>query len=415
MFIEFNVENFRSIKDEITLSMISTSDKSLEGNLIQTKMLKKDCLVRSAVLYGANASGKTNVLLALDFLKKLVLNSHNHQKGNKIIFTPFRLDERCLSKPTRFRIVYIHDDVKYVYSVSFTDEKIIDESLYHYPERRRALIFNRKNTNRFHFTVDKKVQNFLKKRTPDNVLYLSRATQLDYEKTMNAFSWFEEKLQVVGPTDHPDLVTITLDLLHDENMKQIILRALVEADVGIDDITAKIQEIPLENLPGDFQIPFERVIGGKRATLVGVEGVQVHTHHKNVLFNIVEESEGTIRLFSLLGVWINALINGQVLVIDELDTKLHHFLNIFLINLFNDATQNANNAQLLFTTHNTNLLDLNLFRRDQIWFTEKNPEYGNTDLYSLVEFSPRKDKNIQKGYLAGRYGALPFIETNKVF
>jgi AAA15 family ATPase/GTPase len=132
-------------------------------------------------------------------------------------------------------------------------------------------------------------------------------------------------------------------------------------------------------------------------------------------FDFEEESEGTQRLFSLIGLWIDSLNNGRVLVVDELDTKLHHLLNVFLIKLFNDSTQNKNNAQLIFTTHNTNLLDQDIFRRDQIWFTEKNPSKGSTDLYSLIEFSPRKDKDIQKGYLTGRYGAIPFISDDRIF
>ena len=138
--------------------------------------------------------------------------------------------------------------------------------------------------------------------------------------------------------------------------------------------------------------------------------------HKGIAFDFYsEESEGTKRMFSLIGHWIDALRNGKILVIDELDTKLHHLLNVFLINLFHDPTQNKNNAQLIFTTHNINLLDQDIFRRDQIWFTEKDGETGASDLYSLVEYSPRKDKDIQKGYLAGKYGALPFIKDNRIF
>lgn len=124
--------------------------------------------------------------------------------------------------------------------------------------------------------------------------------------------------------------------------------------------------------------------------------------------------KGRKEFFSLIGPWIDALNKGSVLVVDELDTKLHHLLNVFLINLFHDPEQNKNNAQLIFTTHNTNLLNLELFRRDQIWFTAKKPKVGSTDFYSLIEFSPRKDKNIQMGYLDGRYGAIPFISGEKV-
>ena len=138
--------------------------------------------------------------------------------------------------------------------------------------------------------------------------------------------------------------------------------------------------------------------------------------HKNVSFDLWEESDGTQRMFSLIGPWIDALKNGRVLVVDEIDTKLHPKLNEFLIKLFHDETQNKKNAQLIITTHNTNLLDIqDIFRRDQIWFTEKNNKTGATDLYSLVEFSPRKDKNIERGYLAGKYGAIPYIGDYRIF
>jgi len=154
-----------------------------------------------------------------------------------------------------------------------------------------------------------------------------------------------------------------------------------------------------------------------------IEEFRVTTFHKaqtrsgketKVPFQLGEESEGTRRIFILMGLWLDALENGRVLIVDELDVKLHILLNAFLVRLFHDTTQNRNCAQLIFATHNTNLLDQDLFRRDQIWFTERNPNTGSSDLFSIVEFSPRKDKDLQKGYLAGRYGALPFIQGQKV-
>ena len=128
-----------------------------------------------------------------------------------------------------------------------------------------------------------------------------------------------------------------------------------------------------------------------------------------------EESDGTQRLFQLIGPWIDSLLNGKILLVDELDTKLHHLLSILLINLFHDPSQNKSNAQLIFTTHDLNLLDRSLFRRDQIWFTEKVPETQNTELYSLVEYKPRNDTNYLNGYLSGRYGGIPYIKSSKVF
>ncbi|MBW2988799.1 ATP-binding protein [Candidatus Woesearchaeota archaeon] len=411
MLIEFIVENFRSIKERVTLSLVASPDKSLDNNLIEQKALSKDKLLKSALIYGANASGKTNLLLALNFLQALVMKSHTHQKGSKIRFNPFKMEKGCLKKPTKFEIVFIKNGTKYIYGLSFDEEKIINEYLYYYPENRKALIFERSNTNKYKFTIDKKLQDFLSEKTPENVLYLSRSIQLNYKRTAGAFDWFKDNLRVIGPTEslQPDY---TASLLKDPKLKKTILRALLEADVGIDDVSATVKKISADDLPSDIPDEIKSIIISSKFK---GEEVKIRTSHKNTPFEFNEESDGTRRIFSLIGPWIDALKNGRILVVDELDTKLHHLLNVFLINLFHNTTQNKSNAQLIFTTHNVNLLDQEIFRRDQVWFTEKKSEFGDTDLYSLVEFSPRKDKNIQKGYLAGRYGAIPFIKEGSIF
>lgn len=422
MLIEFSIENYRSIKEKVTLSFVSSSDKSLDNNLIRNTILKNENLLRSTAIYGPNASGKTNVLLGINFLYKMVLLSSKNQKGEKIDVTPFRLDENCVSKPSRFEVIFIKNNVKYVYGTAITPEKVVEEYLYYYPKGRKAIIFTR-DINRdpiYMFNTDQNEQKFISTKILDNVLYLSGATQLNYDKTSVAFDWFKYILQVIGPTDNPGLRTTTVKMLNeDENMKALIMKGLSEADLGIDDISTLIKDVSIDDLP--FELPDElkqEVVDGKLKT-VDIKsihkGIDVNGNEQKVLFEFEDESEGTRRMFSLIGPWIDTLINGHVLIIDELETKLHNKLSAFLIKLFNDPTQNQNNAQLIFTTHNTNLLDQDLLRRDQIWFTEKNPEFGNTELYSLVEFSPRNDKNIQRGYLAGRYGALPFINDGRIF
>lgn len=423
MLIEFNVQNFRSIKKEVTLSLVASPDKSLDNNLIKTDLLR-DNLLRSAVIYGANASGKSNVVLAFNSFKNLVMQSHTFQKGTKINYFPFKLDKKYLSKPSKFDIVFIKNNIKYIYGVSFISEKIIDEYLYYYPEGRKALIFERKDTNNYRFTIDRKEQKFISEKTLDNVLYLSNSTQLNYDKTSEAFDWFKDNLGIIGAANHPKFIDYTIQKLNeDKKMKEFILKALIEADLGINDLFASFKEISINKIPIPIPIreQLKAIIPDSEGNLVEMDITTIHKvldeigNENYVEFDFEEESEGTKRLFSLIGLWIDSLNNGRVLVVDELDTKLHHLLNVFLIKLFNDPTQNKNNAQLIFTTHNTNLLNQEIFRRDQIWFTEKNPNKGNTDLYSLIEFSPRKDKNIQKGYLAGRYGAIPFIGDDRIF
>ncbi len=410
MLIEFSTENYRSIKEKVTLSLLaSRSDKSLEENTFPMLKTKKERLLRSCVLYGANASGKTNILRALASLKRLVLLSHNLQKGSPLPFNPFKLESSYLEKPTEYEITFIQNGVRYAYKVSFTNEKVVDESLYYYPKNYASLIFERSETNHFVFTKDKKKQKFLADSTPVNILYLSRSTHFNYPRTAEAFNWFKDHLTILGPADKPKSESETIRMLEDEDSKKLILKALETADIHIDDLEATTEKVDLKDLPATLPPKLRQILG----ILEGEgESVSIRTFHKNIEFDFfLDESEGTQRFFSLLGPCLNALKSGKLLVVDELDTKLHHFLNEFLIKLFHDPKQNRKNAQLIFTTHNVNLLKLDLFRRDQIWFTEKDPTKGSTDLFSLYEFSQRKDVDIKKRYLDGRYGAVPFIKS----
>jgi len=387
--------------------MVASKDKSFMDNTIKSKPLKKDRLLRSAAIYGANASGKSNVLKALSYIKRLVQTSHNYQSDTKIKYSPFKLDKKCRNKPSKFQIIFIKNDIKYIYGLSVTDVKVVDEYLYYYPGGRKSQIFDRKDTTTFTFKVDKKDQDFFADKTLGNVLYLSRATQLNYNRTKEAYNWFIENLMTVSP-DNPRLQELSINLLNDNNTKDLIRNAMIRADVGIEEINARIIKFNYDQLPSDIPENLKKLMAEPDVTWMTPE---IKTIHKGVSFDFSEESEGTIRVFDIIGCWIKALKDGKVLVVDELEIKLHPHLCSYLVTLFHDSSQNKNNAQLIFSTHNVYLLEQDIFRRDQIWFTEKIPETGQTDLYSLWEFSPRKDKNLKIGYLTGRYGALPFIQN----
>lgn len=420
MLIEFKAENFRSIRDEVTFSLLASSDKSLDGNLIELDILKKnDRLLKSAVIYGANASGKSNVLLAISKLQNFVMTSVKNQDGDLLPFEPFKLTPKCVSKPSKFSVFFVKNNIRYKYAVSFDRTKVIDEDLYYYPNNREALIFERRNTTEFKFTTDKRIQNDISKRTLGNVLYLSNSAQQNYDKTLEAFKWFREDLRIIGVRTLSEQGEYTINMLNqDDESKKAILRSLERADLGLVDIIASIEDVNPTDLPVEILNHLPRnleTISGKWQT------VELNTFHlakdkdgkeQKIQFDFnTEESEGTKRFFSLIGPWLDALKNGHVLFIDELELKLHPMLSEHLIKLFHDKSYNKNNAQLIITTHNTNLLTDELFRRDQIWFTEKDADVGNTNLYSLLEFQARKDQNILKGYLMGRYGALPFISS----
>ena len=408
MLVEFGIKNYRSIKDEVVFSMLSTKDRTLDKNLISTDVLREDDrLLKSAAIYGANASGKSNVMRAMFFLTMLVVNSHTHQKGQGVRFEPFKLDKKSLKEPTMLWVVFIKDGLRYLYSVSFNREKIIDESLHYYPKNRKATIFERTKTTKFKFTKDVKKQTLISERTLENVLYLSKSAQENFDPTSPAFEWFDKDLVMIGPVID-ERVTVKM-LQSEKNMKELVLKALSAADLGIEDFSATLMK-DFEKGTDSKLVSYFKNVG------VSLEALEIKTVRKGIPFSFnSEESEGTKRMFSLMGYWSHTLKNGKVLMIDEIETKLHPFLNEFLVNLFHDPKQNKNDAQLVFTTHNTYLLDQDIFRRDQIWFTKKDPETGKTDLYSLVEYKPRKDKDIKKGYLAGRYGALPFVKDDGIF
>lgn len=419
--IEFSVENFRSIKDKAVLSMIASSDDSHLSNISKDKEMEESVL-RTAVIYGPNASGKSNVVIAMQFLRNFVLTSNLLQKGQLLNYQPFKLSSESKEKPSKFRIVFQRNKTRYSYVLEICRDKVVHESLFSYPKGRRSLIFERNQTNNYRFTKDKTEQQFISERTLENVSYLSNSTQLNYKGTAEAFDWFREDFLTAGLAGDPTTEEMIFETIKNPFMKKILLRALAEADVDISDVSARKESVDYGTLPSELK-PFLKnfMLISNSNEVVIKEAKTTHKildsngNEELVTFDLLtEESEGTKRLFILMGPIIDALFNGKTLVLDELDVRLHMMISMMLVNLFHDKEQNKKGAQLIFTTHNLDLLNQQLFRRDQIWFTEKDATTKGTKLYSLAEFSPRKDENIQKGYLAGRYGALPFIPTGKV-
>jgi AAA15 family ATPase/GTPase len=422
--IEFRMKNFRSIKNEAILSMVSSHDKTMPDHIIEQESLSGDRLLKTAGIYGANASGKSNILYGIGIMSNIVRKSHGFQTDNPLPYEPFKMDDEYLSRPTEFHVVFIMEGVKHAYGFSYNKSKIIDEYLHHYPKGRKKVIFERTDTSEYKFPHPRESeQSFIRERTPDNVLFLSRATQLNYSKTQDAYKWFN-KLKFITPEDNDTLIRITSKLIESNEMRRDIINALKTADFGIDDIIPKNinEDIDPEGfnqntkkiMMNNININNDQYIDLKDQIMEKMNSYNIISMHKGIPFDFFnEESGGTKRMYSLIGPIFTALREGYILFLDELDTKLHHLLNVFILDLFHDKKNER--SQLIFTTHNTNLLDRNLFRRDQIWFTEKDPESGGSELYSLLEFRPRNDSDIQKGYLAGRYGALPFIKYEGFF
>jgi hypothetical protein len=317
--------------------------------------------------------------------------------------------------------VFIHKQVRYRYGISYDANRIVKEELYHYPSGRPALIFSR-NGDKFEFKTDRTEQSVISKRTLENAPYLSSSVQFNYAGTASAYDWFMNNFIALDTSDISPLIEIAIDRMnHDKKLKEGILRALQIADLGIVGIEGQIRKIPIKELQGKFPPQ----ILGVMAMMSGGEAKQTDLKFKHKIRDdkgseqqiglpYQSESEGTRRLFAIMAPVIDTLTSGGTLVIDELDTKLHHDITSWLVALFHDPNQNTKGAQFIFNTHDQQLLELSRFRRDEIWFVEKDPDLGSSKLYSLVEFGERKDRDVRKAYQLGRYGAIPFVAPDKV-
>lgn len=398
MLIQFSVENYLSLKEKVVLSMLASNDTEHIEHLITSK--KKESYLKAAVIYGANASGKSNVLNAFWFMVNYVLTSHEKQLHKPIDRIPFKFDKATLEKPSSFEVIFTIDDIRYVYGFSATDKEVVEEYLYYYPNGRQAIIFERKNTNEYRFTVDVDEQMTLRDRTSANKLYLSVASNWNYKKVVPVFGWFAS-CKILTKNSVADAYGVDAEQLRDDEYRSVIEAMLRVADFGIQSL--QIREV--ENVKRLAKTE-EEYISIDAIHLVQDEDGNTHPF----ALNMTEESDGTNSYFKLVGIVKNVLDKGDLLVADEMDAHLHPLLMKHLVMLFNSETYNPNGAQLIFTSHNTNLLDLDVFRRDQIWFTEKDEKCVATDLFSLYDFSVRKDAKVEKGYLIGRYGAIPFIK-----
>lgn len=384
MMIQFTVENHRSIKSSAVVSFLASKDKSLEEYLLHPGTKKP--LLPAIAIYGANAAGKSNVLHAMMTMRDLVIGgAAKVSKGQKLPWEPFGGNK----EPTSFEIVFLYQGVRYAYGFSFDARKIYSEYLYHWPNGREALVFSREN-GVYEFRENVNEQITLSNRTPDNKLYLVSSNDWNLPQTENAYKWFLEKMTFLMEEEPATSETVA-QIVSGDDKKARILKELLIADLGITDVSVKN-------------------ISGKNPVITTTHRI-IHEDGTMEHFQLLmdQESAGTQHFFARIGGWLQALENGALLVVDEIEDSLHPLLTRRLIEMVQDQTVNTKGAQLLFTTHDAMLLDLNFFRRDQIWFAEKNDKTCATELFSLASFSPRKGENVRKGYLQGRFGAIPFI------
>jgi AAA15 family ATPase/GTPase len=401
LLLQFSVKNFRSFEKEETLNLSAgKGSELLDSNTFE--LTQNQRLVRSAVIYGPNAGGKSNLIKAIYFLQQFILlSSTSFQEGQKIPLQPFRLNAKSTSEPSEFSVDFVCDQTRFTYHLALTEDQIIREELYAYPKKYRQTWFTRKwdSSSKTYdwyqgpgFKGEHKVWEQM---TRTNALYLSTAVQFNSEQLKSIFLWFRDQLVILLKTSpmqetyfNPDL---TFQFLKDPNTMPWIHKFMECADIGIE----------------NFQLIEEETLPLKK-TAVKTQHKMLDSDQKVFFDLFLDESDGTQRLFSQAGGWLKALREGLVLFVDELDLHLHPNIVRYLIELFHNPKTNQKNAQLVFTTHDTSLLDSDLFRRDQVWFVQKDEAQGSR-LYSLLDFKPRKGEAIGKGYLQGRYGALPFI------
>lgn len=424
MLIQFYTGNFRTFKDKATLSLVASNyDKeSREAENVIANEKYKIRNLKSAVIYGANASGKSKFFEALAFMRQFAINSSkDSQTGDEIDVEPFRLNTDSIKSPSEFEVIFLYENTQYRYGFEVDQQKVVAEWLYQKPKTKEIELFFRDEQD---FDIHPK--NFKKGAIAvkeglvrDNALLLSLAAQLNDEIAINVITWFKS-LKTISGLKEEGYQGYTMSRTKEPKTKLRILELLKAADLGIQDI--KLELLDIEQLPTDLPKEIrERIIRQTKEDNSELVSDVLTTHkqynsNKNHISDInfsmeADESSGTRKFFALTGPIIDVLENGYILVIDELDSKLHPNLVCKLVSLFNSKELNPKNAQLIFNTHDTNLLSSGLFRRDQIWFTEKD-KFGAAKLYSLSDFkteSVRKNEAFEENYIRGKYGSVPYL------
>lgn len=421
MLIEFSVKNFRSIRDEQRLSFVKGKGAELAStNVIEVTDAPAPLLavLRSAAIYGPNAAGKTNLLRALSALQSLVIGSAQRNPAEPLPITPFALSERTRAEPSEFEIHFIVDKVRYQYGIRADRQRIVEEWLFAYPKGKAQRWFERALSDdgpAAGYTVKfgeslKGEKELWERVTRPNASLLATAAQLNNEQLAPIFTWFATGLKIaLGKGGWNELFALSL---LDRKQQARVLEFLQAADFTISDLRVdELESSDLSAMPKGLPRQLQALLEGQ---LAGAKGFRITTRHDTAEgtsweMSLADESDGMQKMFCLAGPWMDTLERGNVMVIDGLHDNLHPALVEHLVRMFHDSKLNPKGAQLLFTTHETAILSQHLFRRDQIWFCERDQTQA-TSVFPLSDFSVRKgSENVEKGYLAGRYGARPVV------
>ncbi len=413
MLLEFRVRNFRSIRDDQALSLVAApADKELVStNLAPTGLKGLPHAVRSAVIFGPNASGKTTLLLALQYMRAVIVESATViQPGQTFNVQPFRLDKGTAKEPTEFELSFVVDGVRHQYGFAMTAERIVSEQLLVWRTAKPTQWFSRKwdpETKGYDYEFSSYLpgpKKLWQESTRPNALFLSTAAQLNSD-ALGPIAQYLTKSIVYLPAGALVDPAFSTSLLQSAEGRSAVRDFLATADFSI----AEVSTAERKGFRGEVEFQPGGVTQARQVEAEFLVPMFEHrTDNGSATFELHEESEGTQRFFTLAAPVLDVLKHGRTLVIDELDRSLHTLLVRRLVGMFHDPILNPLGAQLIFTTHDTSLLDHTLFRRDQIWFTERDGSQA-TQVYPLTDFSPRKQEAWERGYLMGRYGAVPMF------
>lgn len=418
MFIKFRLKNYRSFKYETEFSMVADSIKEHPGNTCDAKKGIKT--LKSSVIYGANGSGKSNLLNALMVFKRFVIHSVEVSLGESNNgLDRFQLDDISMKSPCGFEVTFLYEDIIYRYGFSADDLKIHEEWLFYTPKKSEVELFKRDGQ-----TIKVNPKWFSEgigntEKTRENVLFLSLMATLNGEVSKSVVNWFS-KLNIISGLNDDNYSQFTKGKMKNEaSYRKKALAFMQSIGLGIKDIL--VQEKSIDLPPSIPERIRNSIIEQERTHIELIKSKYSESGDiiGDVAMSIKSESEGTQKLFYLLGPVYDTLQEGKVLIIDEFDARLHPLMTITLIGLFNSSKTNLKGAQLVFATHDTNLLSNKLFRRDQVWFVEQD-QYSSSHIYSLSDFKTRDGKKIrndnkyEKNYIQGLFGAIPYINEEEL-
>lgn len=422
VLLSFRARNVRSFRDDFELSMLATalSEKDVRRSVPWREGGTPIDVLPVAAIFGANASGKTNVLRAMHDMRMLVLQSFRQAPTADMRQVPFRLDPARAKKPSRFEIEIVLEGVRHEYGFEFDRERVIEEWAFRYPHGRAAVLFERRGDEIEFGSAERSRSRAVRELLRPNALFLSTAAHANHPILLKLYEWFSRNLLLAEAASRESRQAFTLQILEGDDNDESVLELLRAADLGI--TGARKYEIDDETRERLSRVA--RILAGEEEEEGPpleplLESLMLLEHQGaggDVEFGTNEESLGTLVWFGLVGPVVDALARGAVFLADELDASLHPALVTQLVRLFQDEETNPNRAQLIFNTHDVTLLGDTtgdrILGRDQIWFTEKENE-GATRLYSLTDLDPRKDEAIAKRYLAGRYGATPILSHER--